>query len=208
MKLSLNAYHFEEIHKKGYNMDIVTLLAFIDQNECDVQCFCEDNPKINVFQQLLLRKGLITSDFKLTLEGKALLAFLSTEGETKIVKKRPPDDEFENWWKIYPGTDTFKHKNKSFSGTRGLRVKKDECKIKFNKILSEGEYTSTDLIAALEMEVLQKKENSVKTGTNKMSFMQNSLTYLNQRTFEPFIELIKEGGKVEEAPKSIGSTDI
>ena len=38
--------------------------------------------------------------------------------------------------------------------------------------------------------------------------MQNSLTYLNQRTFEPFIELIKEGHKIVEAPQVAGGTDI
>jgi len=38
--------------------------------------------------------------------------------------------------------------------------------------------------------------------------MQNSLTYLNQRSFEPFIELIKEGKKVISAPEQLNSTDI
>jgi len=38
--------------------------------------------------------------------------------------------------------------------------------------------------------------------------MQNSLTYLNQRSFEPFIELIKQGNSVEEAYVPQGSTDI
>jgi hypothetical protein len=38
--------------------------------------------------------------------------------------------------------------------------------------------------------------------------MQNSLTYLNQRSFEPFIELIKEGAVIEETHKPTGSTDI
>jgi len=56
--------------------------------------------------------------------------------------------------------------------------------------------------------VAQKKENSVKTGTNRLSYMQNSFTYLNQRSFEPFIELIKEGGKVEETDKPVGGTDV
>jgi hypothetical protein len=64
------------------------------------------------------------------------------------------------------------------------------------------------MIAALEYEVLQKKENSVKVKTNKLTYMQNSLTYLNQRSFEPFIELVKEGKKVVEEPTITGGTDI
>jgi hypothetical protein len=80
--------------------------------------------------------------------------------------------------------------------------------LKFDKILLEGEYTAADLIAALKFDVEQKKENSVKLGTNKLTYMQNSLTYLNQRSYEPFIELIKEGAKIDEAPKIVGGTDI
>jgi CRISPR/Cas system CSM-associated protein Csm2 small subunit len=89
-----------------------------------------------------------------------------------------------------------------------MRVKKDECKAKLNSILAEGEYTIKEMIAALEYEILQKKENSYKNKSNKLSFMQNSLTYLNQRTFEPFIELVREGKKIVEAPIITGGTDI
>ena len=84
-------------------------------------------------------------------------------------------------------------------GARGLKANKDECKIKFDKIVNEGEYTGEELINAMIYDVQQKKENSVKTSTNRLSYMQNSLTYLNQRSFEPFIELIKQDVKIEES---------
>jgi len=161
--------------------------------------------KISLLCHTAMRKGLISEENKLTMEGKNLLAFLDSPSEETYVKQKRPVEEFDRWWKAYPGTDTFTHKGKSFTGTRSMRVKKDECKLKLNKILSEGEYTIDDLIAALEFEVLQKKENSVKAASNKLSFMQNSLTYLNQRTFEPFVELIREGQKVivqNEPPKT------
>jgi hypothetical protein len=39
--------------------------------------------------------------------------------------------------------------------------------------------------------------------------MQGSVVYLNQRTFEPFIELINDGATVDIAPqKPKGGTDI
>jgi hypothetical protein len=38
--------------------------------------------------------------------------------------------------------------------------------------------------------------------------MQNSLTYLTQRSFEPFIELVREGMVVKAAVKTTGGTDI
>ena len=117
-------------------------------------------------------------------------------------------DLFEAWWKAYPGTDTFTYKGESFTGTRGLRVNKEECKIKFDKILGEGEYKADDMLAALQFDVTQKKENSVKAKANKLTYMQNSLSYLNQRAFEPFIELIKEGNKIEEASEQFKGFDI
>ena len=165
--------------------------------------------KIAALYQTLIRKGLISdTDDKITTQGEELLKFMETKEATKIVKRKPATSEFEEWWKAYPGTDTFTHKGKKFSGNRGLRQNKDECRLRFDKILLEGEYTAAQLIEALEFDILQKKENSVKTSNNKLTYMQNSLTYLNQRSYEPFIELIKEGGKVEEANKPVGGTDI
>ena len=209
MNLKITPYHFEELIKKSYSLDVIYLLKLIEQ-QMDVQPLCERSMKISALYQTLIRKGLIsTSDEKITTEGIELLRFIETKEATKIIKRKPDTTQFEEWWKVYPGTDTFTHKGKKFTGNRGLRQNKDECRLRFDKILLEGEYTAAELIEALEFDVLQKKENSVKTATNRLSYMQNSLTYLNQRSYEPFIELIKEGGKViEEAPKPTGGTDI
>jgi hypothetical protein len=209
MNLKITPYHFEELIKKSYSLDVIYLLKLIEQ-QFDVQPLCEGSMKIAALYQTLIRKGLIsTADEKITTEGAQLLSFMETKEATKIVKRKPATTEFEEWWKAYPGTDTFTHKGKMFIGARSLRVNKDECRLRFDKILLEGEYTAAQLIEALEFDVLQKKENSVKTGTNRLTYMQSSITYLNQRSYEPFIELIKEGGKViEEAPKPTGGTDI
>lgn len=208
MNLNLHTSHFKQIIENGYSLDMVFLLKLAEEEEC-LESFCNGSPKLEALYQGIYRKGLITVEDKLTLTGKSVLEFLTTAEETtKFVKKRKTSDDFELWWKAYPGTDTFKVSGKSFTGTRSLRAKKDECKIKFNKILEEGEYTVKDMIDALEFEVNQKVNNSIKTGVNKMSFMQNSLTYLNQRTFEPFIELIREGHKQEIDTPVSGSTDI
>lgn len=208
MNLKITPYHFEELIKKSYSLDIVFLLKLIDE-QMDVQPLCEESMKISALYQTLIRKGLISDkDEKITTLGKELLQFIDSKEQTKIVKRKPATSEFEEWWKVYPGTDTFKHKGKSFSGARSLRQNKDECRLKFDKILLEGEYTAAELTEALKFDVEQKKENSVKTGTNRLTYMQNSLTYLNQRSYEPFIELIKDGAKIEEAPKIVGGTDI
>jgi len=42
-----------------------------------------------------------------------------------------------------------------------------------------------------------------------MTFMQNSVTYLSQRAYEPYIELINSGEKINESQqKPKGGTDI
>ena len=199
--------HFEKMHNAGYNLDYVFLLTLIESGQ-DIKDLCE-SPRMRALYQGLYRKGLITEEGKITVTGKELLSYTS-EGIVvdKKVKKAKATLDFEAWWKAYPGTDTFVHKGNNFTGSRSLRTKKDDCKIKFDKILEEGEYTVEEMIAALQYEVLQKKENSVKQKANKLTFMQNSLTYLNQRTFEPFIELVREGNNIVEAPQISGGTDI
>ena len=205
--INLTFYHFRELHKKGYTLDMVYLLE-LAARDTDIKTLCEETPKLGVLFQGVVRKGLITEEGGVSTVGKDLLEFLQTEGEEVVLTRRKVDDDFERWWKAYPGTDTFSYKGKTFSGSRSMRVKKDECKVKLKKILEEGEYTIDELIAALEFEVLQKKENSLKTGTNKLSFQQNSLTYLNQRTFEPFVELVKSGHVIKESHIVTGGTDI
>jgi hypothetical protein len=173
----------------------------------DVDSLCEA-PKLKMLYQTVRRKGLLSEANKVTILGKELLAFLNEEKETKLPKKKKTDSDFDKWWSVYPGTDTFTYKSQSFTGTRSMRAKKEECKVKFNNILAEGDYTANELLAALEYEILQKKENSIKTKTNRLTFMQNSLTYLNQRSFEPFIELIREGKTIKESAEPLKGMDI
>lgn len=202
--MNITSEQFKVLISKGYSLDVLFILKMIDEGQ-DISSLTE-NKKIELLYHTLVRKGLITEDNKVTLEGRSLLGFLSTS-EVVIQKRKPvADDGFTKWWSTYPGTDTFTHKGRTFSGTRGLRVKKDDCKLLLTKIVGEGEYTIDELVKALDIEVTQKKDNSVKTGTNKLTYMQNSLTYLNQRTFEPFIELARKESPIEESV--IGGTDI
>ena len=209
-RLDLTYSHFEDLLKNGYSLDMIFILKLIHKEKCNIKDLCADNPKISVIYQTLVRKGLISEDSKVLLQGKSILDFLSTPLEEKKFDKKETisDDKFSLWWSSFPGTDTFTHKGVSFSGSRSLKINRDECKIRLTKILEEGEYTIDQLVDALKFDVLQKKENSVKHLTNKLSYMQGSLTYLNQRSYEPFIELINEGQKVVETTVVQGGTDI
>jgi len=209
MKLNVTPQQFEELIKRSYNLDIIYLLKLIDE-QYDIAPLYKDSMKIASVYQSLIRKGLITeNDDKLTTLGKDLIQFIETKGDIKIIRRRPATTDFEEWWKAYPGTDGFDYKGKTFKGTRALRKGKDECRLKFDKIILEGDYTATQLIAALNYEILQKKESSVATASNRMTFMQGSVPYLNQRSYEAYIELINEGSTVDVAPqKPQGGTDI
>ena len=209
MKLNVTPEQFEELIKRGYNLDVIFLLKMID-DQYDVSPLCEGSMKIASVYQSLIRKALITKDDeKLTLVGRDLLEFMDAKSTGRIIKRKPATTDFEEWWKTYPGTDSFEYKRKKFTGTRAIRKGKDECRLKFDKIILEGEYTAAQLIGALEYELLQKKESSVATNSNRMTFMQNSVTYLNQRAFEAYIELINDGAKIDIAPqKPTGGTDI
>lgn len=210
-RLDLSFSHFEQLLKKGYSLDTIFLLKIIQKEKCNIKDMCAEDTKLSALYQGLVRKGLISEDCKLMVEGKSILEFLSTpiEQSATLGKRKPiEDDRFNLWWNAYPGTDNFFHKGVDFSGSRTLRVNKEECKLKLNKILEEGEYTLEEIVEALKFDVLQKKENSVKTKANRLAYMQSSITYLNQRSFEPFIELIREGRKVVDAPEQLNSTDI
>lgn len=207
MKLNLSPHHFEEIIKKSYSLDHIYLLKMI-YDQLDISTLCEESAKVNALYSSLKRKGLISeTEDKITTLGQELLIFIDTKDNSRFVKKKNDDSSFEEWFKTYPGTDSFEYKNKTFTGCRSLRQNKDDCRLKFNKILLEGEHSAETMIGALKYDVIQKKEQSIKTSTNKLTYMQNSLTYLNQRSFEPFIELIKEGHKIEET-KNNGGTDV
>lgn len=205
MELKINFHQFEQLYKNGYSLDMVFLCKTIENSE-EIPL---ENEKIKNLYSSILRKGLITEEGNLSLPGKDLLKYISMPIPNYVLKKaKLKEDDFDKWWSTYSSTDTFKYKGKTFNGTRALKTKKDDCKVKLKKILDEGEYTIDDMIKALEFEILQKKENSVKTGTNKLSYMQNSHTYLLQRTFEPFIELIKEGIEIKEIQPTGGGFDI
>lgn len=209
IEFKLNTAIFAELIRKGYSLDMMFLLKLLEETD-------EGYPlgdKIDNIIATMMRKGLISEDEMVTNEGRELLQFLSsTEEKPKIPRKKKLviADVFESWWKAYPGTDSFDYKGRKFKGTRALRVKKEECKVKVEKILKSGEYTIEELIQALKLEMNQKQENSYKTGQNKMSYFQNSLTYLNQCTYEPYIELVRAGHKVEDETKmaSGGAVEI
>jgi hypothetical protein len=209
MRLNVTPEQFEELIKRGYNLDVIFLLKLVDE-QYDVSPLCDGSMKIGSVYHSLIRKGLITADDeKLTTLGRDLLEFMNTKSTGKLIRRKPATTDFEEWWKNYPGTDKVEYKGKTYPGTRSLRLYKDDCRLKFDKIILDGEYTAAELIEALKYEVLQKKEASIATNSNRLTFMMGSSVYLNQKAFNGFVELIRDGAKIDIAPqKPKGGTDI
>jgi hypothetical protein len=191
---------FQTLTQAGLDMNSLFLLDCLRQNY-DIGQLSE---KMEAWKQNLWRKGFITDENKITLSGNTLLS--SVESGLPFQTRTTPEvlSSFELWWKTYPSTDQFEYRGKLFKGSRALRLRKSECNSKFQKILNEGEITVEDLIRALEHEIEMKKERSFEDNENKMRYMQNSLTYLTQRTFDNFIEV----SKTKLIKKSSTITDI
>jgi hypothetical protein len=150
--------------------------------------------KVAAWYQSLFRKGYITQDNTLTALGESIIHMLKNNVDIKRSTERlsnVQEQGFNEWWKEFPSNDIFEYKGIKFSGTRGLKSNKPTCLALFNRILNEGEYTAEDLIRSLKYEIFLKKEDSVRNRTNKLSFLSASSAYLNQRKFEPFVEISK-----------------
>jgi len=189
---NINLEGLEKIHAVGLDMNSFFLLhvclteEIIDVDKINVIY----STKFSQWLQKLIRKQYITDEGKITISGRDL--YRSIAGCTKSVEIKPKQESgFDRWWKVYPGTDDFSFKGVSFKGSRSLRTNKKLCRIKFEALINEGDYTEQELIESLELEVDMKKNQSYETRTNKLTFMQNSATYLNQRTFESFVEKIR-----------------
>lgn len=199
MKFNVTPSHFEQLLKQSYSLDHIFLLKLVEAN-IDIQPLTDGSMKIAGLYQSLIRKGLVSDvTQEITQIGRELLTFADTEVKEPIKKLKQKSSDFETWWNAFPATDNFEHRNKKFSGSRGLKRSREDCRIKFNKILAEGEYTAQLITDATALDVFLKKEASVKNNENRLSFIQNSLTYLTQRSFEPFIEMIKTGVEIPNA---------
>ena len=188
---SLFNIDIEEVMAIGIDLNHVYLLDSIDKG-----LNINKNAKINGWLQTLVRHGYLDNNHIISDTAKVLLTDLRT-GKKNIAKERlavveQQMDGFDLWWEAYPKNDVFEYKGKKFSGGRGLRIKKPECKKKFEAIVFSGKFTAQELVDALVYEVNQKKEESLKSGVNKLSYMKATEAYLNSGMYENFIDVAKE----------------
>jgi hypothetical protein len=106
---------------------------------------------------------------------------------------KTPDECFEEWWKAYPSSTSWKSDdgNTIFSGSRTLKnLRKPAAKGRYLKLLNQG-YKHEDLLGSLLYEIKLKKLDSIKKNTNQMDYFKGLEAYLNQECYLSFIDEYK-----------------
>ncbi len=198
MNITLEKYI--KVLDAGYSLDILYLLKLI-KDKVDISREIL-HPKLGAIHQMLLRKSLVTSDWGVTLDGTDLLSYLEEDGERpKEIVRRVKAEGFDQWWLVYPSTNMFIYKGKTFPGTQSKRIKKDDCKRIFQKLVNEG-IPAEDIIGATEYHFQVAKDLSFKHGKNEISYIPNSERYIRERMFEPYISMYKSKVKTTETALS------
>ncbi len=183
---NLSVSHFRTMVNDHVSLDELYLLELLYNKE---NIWEISQTRVKILIAGLIRKDLINTN-GLTESGLVYYnGFYSCpEQETALGKIIPKEDLFEKWWKEYPPNDGFKVGNMVFDVTRSLKLKKEECRQKFNRIVVDG--TSAErLINALKSEVVAKKNRSLIKKENQLTYMPGTLPYLNGRKFEGFLDV-------------------
>lgn len=192
--INISVTAFEKLQEAMISLDEVFILLQVKQgyDPWDFKA-----KKIKLLITKMTRNGLLDDEGDITVKGAELLEMLCLPGEELVLSKRQNSDSaFEAWWKEFPANDGFELNGKVFKPTRSFRIKKPECKAKFHRIISSGEYTADQLINAIKAEVQAKKEASITGKDNKLSYLSATLAYLNGGKYEGFIDAVIPEKKV------------
>lgn len=204
MKLDITDKHFIELYKKGYSVDMVLMLSWINKG-LSIDHIVNGSKKIEALYNTLKRKGLINEEDKITIVGIEILNFIAKKTNKKFEKPKIVSTEFDKWWELFPSTNAFKVQGKDFKVSRAFKVKKEGCRVLFNTIVLAGLYTSNEVFKATEFDINLRKNESFIKKQNQLTYLRNSHTYLLNKDFEGFVGMIPE--KVKAGNKK-GPVDI
>ena len=182
----INLKQMEALLNKGASFDIAAMLNILQEETTDIDSFSE---KAKGVVQSCLRKQYINEELILTVEGKEILSIIKDKDYVAKPKAKKVE-KFDEWWAVYPTTDFFEYKGKVFKGTQNKRIKKEECKTLFNRLIAEG-HSAEEIITATEFHFNTAKEISLKKGENQLTYIPNSERYLRIASFSPYIRLSK-----------------
>lgn len=187
----------DEREQNGLSLEEIGILQKIYDSE-QAKKICHESDILKICFDLET-KGLIKV---FTNQDKTLSFFLREKGkllvkeQNKPVKKDIPastttttnTDKFEEFWTTFPISD----EHGIYRRSRVLKSAKELCKKKYIFFLETGT-KHEDVIKALKYEINLRKDSNNKT--NSMTYMKNSLTWLNQREWEIILETMSEDNK-------------
>jgi len=207
MKLDITDHHFIELHKKGYTMDMVVILDWANRG-LSLDHIIGGSKKIEAIHNTMLRKGLLTDENKITAIGAEILTFISKKTNRKFEKPKVKKGDFDKWWSVFPSNDKFEIGNRKFGPTRSFKTLKEDCRLMFNKMVLDKEFTAQEIIDATLYDVNLKKKRSYTKNSNQLKYLQNSATYLRQKTFMGFVGMGTGEDQLPKSRISKGSIDI
>lgn len=183
-------YNFDDVKdSKLNNNEFLTLLRLylINIGEETIEFDPRGIDYIN-----LEKKGLVkiikdnNKSISIRGSGKELIEKVMNFKKVKTKNNSSNSVLFDEFWKLFPATD----KHSIYNKTRSLKSNRIGCKTKYFSYLKEG-VKHSDIIKALRYEIEDRKKTSGKD--NKLSYMKNSNTWLNQREFEIILETMDDG---------------
>lgn len=187
----------DEIERLGLSFDEFLALYKLYSYETNSRKIYYESDMLNTYLDLEA-KGLIKAfnenevlTFHLREKGRLLIdSFVNKKNtvlkETPEIKKTISNQhKFDEFWMTFPSSD----EHGIYRRTRLLKGNKEICKKKYLSLLSEG-ILHEDIIKALRYEIKLRKD--VNNKNNNMTYMKNSLTWLNQREFEIILETMSE----------------
>lgn len=188
----------DKIESTGLTFDEFLSLYKVFSSENNIRKIQYNSDMLNSYLEIE-GKGLI----KIITNDNGALTFYMREAGNILIKsfnenpetEQPPQQiqqkltnnnhKFEEFWLTFPNSD----EHGIFKKTRILKAGKDNCKRKYIEYLTK-EVKHEDIIKALKYEI--KLRRDVNNGQNKMTYMKNSLTWLNTKEFEIILETMDE----------------
>ena len=96
-------------------------------------------------------------------------------------------EAFQEWWCTFPANMNFIFKGKKFTGTRGLRDKKEETFKVYNEAKKAAEFTDEDMLYCLKVEIEMRKMasyNHKNPNYKDFQYMKATVAYLNAGKFK------------------------
>lgn len=183
-------YNFDDVKDTKLNInEFLTLLKLYLEysNKDDIEFEPRDKDYF-----VLQKKGMIKiikNDNELSFSirglGKETIERVMNFQKVKSKNNSSMSNLFDEFWKLFPSTD----KHSIYPKTRALKSNRIGCKNKYFSYLKNGT-KHEDIIKALRYEINERKNNSGRD--NKLSFMKNSNTWLNQREFDIILETMQD----------------